>query len=194
MSDLIAMVDPQPDQITLLLQQFQAGDGEARARLAAIAYPQLRKIAARHMKHERFDHTLQPTALVHEAFLKLAGNEAIIWQNRGHFFTLCAELMRQILVDYARRRCSAKRGGAAKMLELQEWQAWTEDRPDLVLEVDRLLTRLTSIDARQAKVVEMRFFAGLTEEEIAGSLGISERTVKRDWNMARAWLRRELSP
>jgi RNA polymerase sigma factor (TIGR02999 family) len=101
--------------------------------------------------------------------------------------------MRQILVDYARRRHAAKRGGAAEVLELQEWQARIEEHPELVLEVDRLLTRLNLLDSRQAKVVEMRYFAGLTEEEIAGALGVSERTVKRDWNMARAWMRKELS-
>jgi RNA polymerase sigma factor (TIGR02999 family) len=182
-----------PDQITLLLQQMKLGDSDARARLASLVYPQLKKIAAQHMRRERPDHTLQPTALVHEAFLRLAGSGEVAWQNRSHFFALAAELMRQILVDYARRRRAAKRGGAAEVLELQEWQARIEEHPELVLEVDRLLTRLNSLDSRQAKVVEMRYFAGLTEEEIAGALGVSERTVKRDWNMARAWMRKELS-
>jgi RNA polymerase sigma factor (TIGR02999 family) len=187
------MGEPLPDQITLLLQQMKLGDGDARARLASLVYPQLKKIAAQHMRRERPDHTLQPTALVHEAFLRLAGSAEIAWQSRSHFFALSAELMRQILVDYARRRGAAKRGGAVEALELQEWQARIEEHPELVLEVDRLLTRLNTLDQRQAKVVEMRYFAGLTEDEIAQTLGVSERTVKRDWNMARAWMRKELS-
>ena len=188
------MGQAQPDQITLLLQQMKNGDGHARDMLASLVYPHLKKIAVQHMRRERPDHTLQPTALVHEVFLRLAGSGGdVAWQNRMHFYALSAELMRQILVDHARRRCAAKRGGGEVMLELEEWQARIHEHPEIVLEVDRLLTRLNALDERQAKVVEMRYFAGLTEEEIAEALGVSERTVKRDWTMARAWMRKELS-
>ena len=152
------MGQAQPDQITLLLQQMKNGDGHARDMLASLVYPHLKKIAVQHMRRERPDHTLQPTALVHEVFLRLAGS-----------------------------------GGGEVMLELEEWQARIHEHPEIVLEVDRLLTRLNALDERQAKVVEMRYFAGLTEEEIAEALGVSERTVKRDWTMARAWMRKELS-
>jgi RNA polymerase sigma-70 factor, ECF subfamily len=187
------MAEAAPHQITGLLEQIRHGDVDARAELAALVYPELKKMAAERMRGERFHHTLQPTALVHEAFLRLAGSDQIAWQNRNHFFALSSELMRQILVDYARRRRAAKRGGGAVAVELEDWQAQIEEHPELVLEVDRLLTRLAALDKRQAQVVEMRYFSGLTEEEIAGALGISERTVKRDWNMARAWMRKELS-
>jgi RNA polymerase sigma factor (TIGR02999 family) len=187
------MADTAPYQITLLLEQVRHGDADARTKLAAIVYPELKKVAIDRMRRERPNHTLQPTALVHEAFLRLMTSDQITWQNRNHFFAISAELMRQILVDYARRRRAAKRGGGAEVLELKEWQAQIEERPDLVIEVDRLLTRLSSFDKRQAQIVEMRYFSGLTEDEIAATLGISERTVKRDWNMARAWMRKELS-
>jgi RNA polymerase sigma-70 factor, ECF subfamily len=183
-----------PDQITLLLNKIQVGDDVARAELVSLVYPQLKRIAAQQMHGERPNHTLQPTALVNEVFLRLAGGAKIAWQGRNHFFALSAELMRQILVDYARRRRAAKRGGGVTSIEVQEWHAELHDRPEVVLEVDKLLTRLSALDMRQAKVVEMRYFAGLSEGEIAGVLGISERTVKRDWNMARAWMRKELSP
>ena len=187
------MADTESHQITLLLDRVREGDAAARVKLAAMVYPELRKMAGERMRHERPDHTLQPTELVHEAFLRFAGGNRITAQNRNHFLAISAELMRQILVDHARRRRAAKRGGGAEVLELKTWQAQIEERPDLVIEIDQLLTRLSALDARQAKVVEMRYFSGLTEDEIAQTLGISERTVKRDWNMARAWMRRELS-
>jgi RNA polymerase sigma factor (TIGR02999 family) len=187
------MADAAPGQITLLLEQIRQGDACARATLAAIVYPELKKMAVERMRRERPGHTLQPTALVHEAFLRLVASDRVSWQNRNHFFAISAELMRQILVDYARRRRAAKRGGGVEVLELEAWQAQIEDRPELVIEIDRLLTRLAAFDPRQAQIVEMRYFSGLTEEEIAGILGISGRTVKRDWNMARAWMRKELS-
>ena len=187
------MSQAQPDQITLLLQRLRHGDSGARNVLVSLVYPHLKKMAAQQLRRERPGHTLQPTALVHEVFLRLAGDEGVAWQNRSHFYALSAELMRQILVDYARRRRSAKRGGGAAVLELEEWQARIEEHPERVLDVDRLLTRLSSLDERQAKVVEMRYFAGLTEEEIAEALGVSERTVKRDWTLARAWMLKELS-
>jgi RNA polymerase sigma factor (TIGR02999 family) len=187
------MGEPLPDQITLLLEKMQVGDDDARAQLVSLVYPQLKKLAAHQMRGERSDHTLQPTALVNEVFLRLAGGAEIAWQSRNHFFALSAALMRQILVDHARRRRAAKRGAGTTSIEIQEWHAQLHDRPEVVLEVDKLITRLNSLDSRQAKVVEMRYFAGLSEGEIAEVLGISERTVKRDWNMARAWMRKELS-
>src|SRR5262249_42482289 len=151
------------------------------------------RIAAQCMRAERRDRTLQPTALVHEAFVRLASGADVDWRDRRHFFALAAELMRHILVDAARRRRSAKRGGAASVVELDEVHGWIAERPELVLDVDRLLGRLEALDARQARIVEMRYFAGLTEREIADILGVSERTVKRDWSMARAWMREQLS-
>jgi RNA polymerase sigma-70 factor (ECF subfamily) len=187
------MPESAPHQITLLLEQVKAGDTAARAELAAIVYPQLKRLAADRMRGERPHHTLQPTALVHEAFLRLMGTERMTLRDRNHFFAIASDLMREILVDYARRRHAAKRGGGAEVLELEAWQAQIEDRPDLVIDIDRLLTRLSAVDARQAEVVKMRYFSGLTEAEIAETLGISERTVKRDWNMARAWMRKELA-
>lgn len=187
------MGEAESGQITLLLERMRLGDSAARASLAALVYPELKKIAARQMRRERPDHTLQPTALVHEVFLRLVSGGEVPLQNRNHFFALSAELMRQILVDHARRRTAAKRGGGAKLLDVQEWQARIDENPELVLEIDRLLSRLTLLDRRQAAVVEMRYFGGLTEDEIAETLGISGRTVKRDWTMARAWMRKELS-
>ena len=187
------MSPAEPDDITLLLKRMQDGDGDARTRLITLVYPELRRMAARRMRGEQPGHTLQPTALVHEAFLRLAGTKDIVWENRAHFFALAAEVMRNVLVDAARRRRAAKRGSGARAASLDEWDGEVYDRPDLILDVDRLLERLRSMDARQAQVVEMRFFAGLTEREIADAMDISERTIKRDWSMARAWMRKELA-
>jgi len=183
----------EPDDITLLLKRMQDGDGDARTRLIALVYPDLRRMAARRMRGERPGHTLQPTALVHEAFVRLAGTKDIVWENRLHFFALAAEVMRNVLVDSARRRRAAKRGSGAQARSLDEWDVEVYEQPDLILDVDRLIGRLRSMDARQAQVVEMRFFAGLTEREIADAMDVSERTIKRDWSMARAWMRKELS-
>lgn len=182
-----------PDDITLLLHRMQDGDSDARARLISLVYPQLKRIAAARMRRERADHTLQPTALVHEVFVKLVGANEIQWRDRAHFFALSAELMRRILVDSARHRRALKRGAGAEVTSLEDWNAAIHERPDLILEVDRLLSRLKTLDSRQAQVVEMRYFAGLDGGEIAAVLGISERTVKRDWTMARAWMRKELA-
>jgi len=142
---------------------------------------------------ERRDHTLQPTALVNEFFLRLVGAGEVDWQDRVHFFAVAAEFMRRILVDAARKRRSMKRGGKVQIVELHDSLLGPNEQPDVILEVDRLLDRLEALDRRQAKVVEMRYFVGLTEEEIGEVLGISERTVKRDWQMARAWMRKEMS-
>lgn len=172
---------------------MRQGDVTARTRLAAAVYPELKRIAARQMQAERLDHTLQPTALVHEAFVKMAAGGEWTMQNRAHFYAVAAQVMRQILVDHARQHLSLKRGQGAIAAEIQDWQAITSANPDVVIEVDRLLTRLEHIDPRQVQIVEMRYFAGFSVEEVAGLLDISERTVKREWSMARAWLRKELA-
>lgn len=188
-----AMGEMPQDQITQLLHRMRQGDPTARTRLAAAVYPELRRIAAKQMQNERPDHTLQPTALVHEAFVKMAGNSDWSMQSRGHFFAVAAQVMRQILVDYARQRRSLKRGRGVAGDEIHDWQMVTNDDPDRVLDIDRLLTRLEAVDDRQAQIVVMRYFAGFGMEEIADALQISVRTVKRDWSMARAWLRKELA-
>jgi RNA polymerase sigma factor (TIGR02999 family) len=180
-------------QITQLLEQVRQGDREARAMLAAAVYPELKRAASERTRRERPNHTFQPTALVNEAFLRLIEANQINSQNRSHFFAIAAELMRQILVDYARRRLAAKRGGGAEVVAFEDWQSGIEERPDTVIELDRLITRLSALDRRQAQVVELRYFSGLSEDEIAEALGISPRTVRRDWNMARAWMKKELS-
>lgn len=182
-----------PDEITLLLEQMQHGDDAARAKLITLVYPQLKRLAAGRLRGERADHTLQPTALVHEAFVRLSGTSNIEWRDRAQFFGLVAEIMRNVLVDAARRRRTSKRGSGARAVDLDDLDVSIHEDPDVILDVDRLLVRLNALDRRQAQVVELRYFAGLTEPETARTLGISERTVKRDWNMARAWMRRELS-
>jgi RNA polymerase sigma-70 factor (ECF subfamily) len=181
-----------PEQITVLLHRMREGDSEARTRLITLVYPHLKRIAARRLRGERSDHTLQPTALVHEVLVRLIGSEEVFFRDRVHFFALSANLMRRILVDAARRRRAVKRGSGVARFELNDWDGQFYEQPDLILEIDRLLKRLEALDRRQAQVVELRYFAGLAGSEIADVLGVSERTVKRDWNMARAWMRKEL--
>lgn len=173
--------------ITRLLLAVRDGDGEAHSELASLIYPQLKHIAQNCIRGERPDHTLQPTALVHEAYIRMAGRD-IKWANRAHFFAVAAHIMRQILVDYARQHRAAKRSGNRQKVDLQDATVTSVEIPEKVLSLDEALSRLAEWDPRQASVVEMRFFAGLTEEEIGEVLGISVRTVKRDWKLARAWL------
>jgi RNA polymerase sigma-70 factor (ECF subfamily) len=180
--------------ITALLRRISNGDSAAEASLIPQIYQDLRRMAAAHLRRERRDHTLQPTALVHEVYLRLLGSTGIEWSSRTHFFRLAATVMRRILVDHARNRKAGKRGGDHVRISLDQFFGATEQVTDLVIDVDAALTRLAVIDQRQAKVVEMRFFAGLSEEEIGGILNLSSRTVKREWAMARAWLRGELAP
>ena len=180
-------------QITELLQELRAGKDVASSRLIDAVYPELRRIAARCLRAERSDHTLQPTALVNEAYLQLVGQIDKDWQNRAHFFAVAAQVMRRILVDYARKRKANKRGGGQEKVEFVESLVIVKERLDVVLAIDAALTRLSLLDARQSKVVELRFFGGLTEHEVAEVLGIAIRTVRRDWNVARAWLHGELS-
>ncbi|HEY6342366.1 MAG TPA: ECF-type sigma factor [Bryobacteraceae bacterium] len=183
----------EPQDLTQLLRRLRAGDEEAAAQVAAAAYGELRKLAARCLRRERPGHTLQPTALVHEAFLKLAANTRTEWRDRAQFYAVAARLMRRILVDYARRRAAGKRGGGHQVT-LEENLVLREERIEDVLGVDEVLERLEALDPRQGRIVELRFFSGLTVEEIAEVLGISTPTVKREWSSAKAWLHRELSP
>ncbi|MEO8451736.1 MAG: sigma-70 family RNA polymerase sigma factor [Gemmatimonadota bacterium] len=177
--------------VTELLQRLQAGSEDVYDQLIPILYGELRSLASSYLRGERPDHTLQPTALVHEAFLKLVDQRSTTWQNRAHFFGIAAQAMRRILVDHARRHRAEKRG-AGRGITLEDHMMLTE-APDVdVLLVDSALDRLAALDARQARVVELRFFAGLGNEEVAEVLGISLATVKRDWILAKAWLQREL--
>jgi RNA polymerase sigma-70 factor, ECF subfamily len=182
------------ENITRMLDELRAGRREVESRLIEAVYPELRRIAAHYMQGERAGHTLQPTALVNEAYLELVGKVDIGWRNRSHFFGVAAQLMRRILVTYARRRKAQKREGKRQRVELTDTLAVAEDRMDEIIAVDAALDRLSEWDPRQAKIVELRFFAGLTEDETAEALGISPRTVKREWTVAKAWLYTELNP
>jgi RNA polymerase sigma-70 factor, ECF subfamily len=176
-----------------MLGELRAGRKEVESRLFEAVYPELRRIAGHYMKTERAGHTLQATALVNEAWLQLVGRANADWQNRSHFFAIAAQLMRRILVDYARQRKAQKREGGRQRVELSDTLAISEDRLDEILLIDAALTRLAEWDPRQSKVIELRFFSGLTEDETAEILGVSLRTVKRDWRMARAWLHGEIN-
>jgi RNA polymerase sigma factor (TIGR02999 family) len=183
-----------PGEITEALAQLRKGDSSAQSRLAPLVYAELRRIAGRYMKQEALGHILQPSALVNEAFLRLVDHQKA-FENRGHFFALASALMRRILVDYARRSHAAKRGPGIVHLDLGEveHQAATSFRSAEMLSLDEALLRLSNVDARQAQIVEMRYFGGMSDEEIADALGLSARTVKRNWRSARAWLHAQLS-
>ncbi len=176
---------------TELLVRWRSGDGEALHALIPLVYNELRLAAHRCLQSERLDHTLQSTELVHEAYVRLAGHEPAVAINRAHFVAIAAKLMRQVLVDYARRRGAAKRGPQYKV-ELDESFHLPYQQSVDVVAIDRALTLLSRRDAQQEKIVEMRFFGGLTIEETAVALAVSPATVKRDWNMAKAWLTREM--
>jgi RNA polymerase sigma-70 factor, ECF subfamily len=179
--------------VTQLLVAWGAGDESALAKLAPLVYEELRRLARRYMAGERVGHTLQTTALVNEAYLKLVDIHQVKWQNRTHFFAMSARLMRRILVDFARSKRFQKRGAGAKMVPLDEALAVLSAGHDLVA-VDDALKALADVDARKSQVVEMRFFGGLTVEETADALNVSPETVMRDWKVAKAWLSRELAP
>jgi RNA polymerase sigma-70 factor, ECF subfamily len=180
-------MQPAPDSIMGLMAALRDGDTEARANFALLVYPQMRRIAQSLMRGERPDHTLQPTALVHEAYLRVFGDR-VTCENREHFLAIAAQVMRQILVDHARRRKTVKRGAEVQRVDLDLAAASTEVPSDTLLALDAALTRLAEWDPRQSRIVELRFFVGLTEQEVAQALGLSVRTVKRDWSMAKAWL------
>jgi RNA polymerase sigma factor (sigma-70 family) len=203
-----------PDQpVTQLLAKWSSGNEAALGELTGLVYQELRALAQRHLRRERPNHTIQRTALVHEAFVRLVNQQSVDWQSRAHFFGLASNLMRRILVDHARARLASKRGGGLAPVSLDEITNPTEpgdthsptgpryaepaqidsETEDDVTAIDAALTRLGELDERQAKIVEMRYFGGLTIEETAQVLSISDATVKREWTLARAWLRRELS-
>jgi RNA polymerase sigma-70 factor, ECF subfamily len=186
-------LNSEPGEITQLLAEMKLGNRDAETRLFSLIYGELRRIARNYMHNERADHSLQPTALVHEAYLRLCKMHSVDWQNRSHFLAVSAHTMRRILVDHARAKHAEKRGLEWNQvsLEVGELSAAAESTLNIV-ELDEALGRLEAFDQRQAKVVEMRFFGGLSEGEIGAELGISERTVKRDWRIAKAWLYHEL--
>lgn len=180
-------------EVTRLLVELQGGHAEVSEQLIPLVYAELHDLAVSYLRRERSDHTLQPTALVHEAFLRLVDQRATTWQNRAHFFGIAAQAMRRILLDHARRRRASKREGAAQRVTLDEGIAETPQRSIDLIALDVALERLKAMDERQYRVVELRFFGGLDVEQTAEVLGISPATVKRDWTFAKAWLQRELS-
>jgi RNA polymerase sigma factor (TIGR02999 family) len=186
------MMGDQAGDVTKMLRQLRKGDQESAEKLIAAVYGELRQVASRAMRRERPGHTLQPTALVNEAFLRLAGQAGMEWQDRAHFFGVAARVMREILVDYARKHSAAKRGGGSR-ITLNDTLLISHDRLDEVVACDQVLGRLEGLDARQGRIVELRFFAGLSVEEVAEVMQISTPTVKREWASAKAWLHRELT-
>jgi len=188
----ISMENPSPSEVTELLQQWSDGRREALDQLLPRLYAELRRLAASYLRRERPNHTLQPTALVHEAFVKLVDQRAVRWQNRAHFFGIAAQVMRRVLVDYARAHDAAKRGSGEAPLTLDDRLVAGPGVDIDVLALDEALTRLASIDAQQSRVVELRFFGGLTMDETAEVLHISPATVGREWTFAKAWLYAEL--
>jgi len=180
-------------EVTRLLQAWSVGDQDALKQLIPLVYDELHRMAHRYMSAEQSGQILQTTALVHEAYLRLVDVENIDWQNQAHFYGICARLMRRILIDFARSRNYQKRGGHFAHIELEEAATVSVVVSSDLLAVDEALKRLATVDARKSEVVELRFFGGLTVEETATALGVSEETVMRDWKLAKAWLLRELS-
>jgi RNA polymerase sigma factor (TIGR02999 family) len=181
-----------PGEVTRLLAEISGGDREAESRLIPLVYDELRRLAHHYMRSERSNHTLQATALVHEAYLRLVRQQGVDWQSRAHFLAVAASMMRRILCDYARSYGRVKRGGEYNIVELDEALVFSKEKSEDVLDLDRALTRLAELDQRQSQIVELLFFGGLTVEETAAVVGISPKTVKRDWSAARAWLHREI--
>lgn len=186
---------PPRGEISELLQAWSKGEPGAADEIMPLVYGELRRQARRYLRRERANHTLQSTALVHEAYIRLVGQVDVTWQNRAHFFGIAAEMMRRILVNYALRAACEKRGGEAVTIAIDGSTLQIADRSGDVnlIELDEALDRLAELDVRQAKVVELKYFGGLSIEEAAEVLGVSNATVKREWNIARAWLRAELS-
>lgn len=184
---------PSPQEVTQLLVDWRNGAQDARDTLMPLVYQELHRLAHRYMSRERPGHTLQTSALVNEAFLRLVDQRDVQWQNRAHFFGIAGQMMRRILVDYARNRRYAKRGGGSRQISLDEELIVSEERSAEVVALDDALQGLASLDQRKSQVVELRFFSGLSIEETAEVLGVSPGTVMRDWTLAKAWLRREMS-
>ncbi len=183
----------QEHQITELLAEWSGGNQAALDELYPLVYEELHRLARRYMSRERKGHTLQTTALINEAYVRLVDQRNVQWANRSHFFAISAQIMRRILIDHARRYAYAKRGGGARQVSLDETAAIALDDLSELLRLDEALQSLAELDPRRGRVVELRYFGGLNNEEIAGVLNISENTVIRDWNMARAWLHRQLT-
>ena len=182
-----------PHEITELLEQWSGGNQAALDQLYPLVYEELRRLARSYMRREPKGHTLQTTALINEAYVRLVDQHSVRWQNRSHFFAISAQIMRRILVDHARQHLQAKRGGGAKKISLDEVMIVAKERSEEVLMLDEALVNLARLDPRRSQVVELRYFAGLNNSEIASVLQISENTVMRDWNLARAWLYQQLS-
>ena len=182
-----------PHEITQLLEDWSNGNQAALDKLYPLVYDELRRMARRYMIRERKDHTLQTTALINEAYLRLVAQRHVHWQNRAHFFAISAQIMRRILIDHARRHNYAKRGAGGQKISLDETAVLARNRATELLLLDEALHSLEEIDPRRSRVVELRFFGGLDNNEIAAVLKISANTVTRDWNLARAWLYQELS-
>jgi RNA polymerase sigma-70 factor, ECF subfamily len=185
-------MDSAPEDVTILLAELTKGNKRAASQLIPLVYDELRRLAGRYMRRERSDHTLQATALVHEAYLKLVEQRSVDWQGRAHFFGIAAQIMRRILIDYARSHLRDKRGGGQEAVPFDEALVISSEQSHELLKLDESLDRLAAIDPRQSKIVELRFFGGLTVEETAEVLGISPKTVKRDWSVAKAWLHGDL--
>lgn len=181
------------DRVAALLASVRAGDADARERLVALVYPELRRVAARYLRAERPDHTLQPTALVHETYARLFADRVVAWKSRAYFFAAVATEMRRILVDHARARHAGKRGGKHIRVPLSQVDGWAGPPNEDLLALDDALRRFIAIEPRAGRVVELRFFTGLDDRETAEALGVSVATVKRDWLFARSWLFRELT-
>ena len=179
--------------VTALLRAWSAGDPAALDRLSPLLYGELKRIARSYMSRERRSHTLQPTALVNEAFLRLVDTQGVEWQDRAHFFALCAQMMRRILVNYALARSAGKRGGGARQVSLEEALCLSPERDSVLVELDAALQSLAQVDPRKAQVVELRFFGGLSVEETAAVLKVSPQTVLRDWKLSKTWLAREMN-
>jgi RNA polymerase sigma factor (TIGR02999 family) len=183
---------PSPKEVTQLLLDWSNGNQAALDRLTPLVYEELHRLAHQHMKRERGDHTLQTSALVNEAYLRLIDQRNVHWQNRAHFFSIASRLMRRILVDHARAHNYAKRGGGALRVSLDEAAFVSQERASELVALDDALTSLAAIDQRKCQVVELRFFGGMSVEETATALGVSPITVKRDWSTAKAWLHRAI--
>ena len=187
------MATADPSQITKMVNDLAGGNRPAAEQLFGLLYDAFRGLAARYLKAERAGHTLSPTALVHEVYLKLVDQSRVNWQGRTHFFAVGAQVMRRILVDHARGKGRVKRGGGRIRIQLDEGLALSPQRDEDILAVDEALAKLAKVDPRQAAIVELRFFGGLSVAEVAEVLGLSKRTIEGEWTVARAWLRRELS-
>ena len=184
---------PPQHEITQLLAEWREGNQSALDDLYPLVYDELHRLARRYMSRERKGHTLQTTALINEAYVRLVDQKNVHWANRSHFFAISAQIMRRILIDHARRHAYAKRGGGAQQVSLEEAAVVTPNQSAELIRLDEALKSLAEMDPRRSQVVELRYFGGLNNEEIAGVLNVSENTVTRDWNMARAWLYQQLA-